>query len=280
MRVSMLTIVAFALIACRSVTGAGELGTPVDLSTVFDNNSADSTAGTEADGVLPVGSFSDAVASRRFYLTGIMGGSFATLFGSVPPDQTGPGDLAPGDGTTGTLNQGLFTGGGAAGVAFARSSGQLRVEFEGRGRSDLERAVTYNEGDDYVVGRARNNWSTLVNVWRDFDVTNRLGVYAGGGIGVGGYQLGLTSVAEPIFPGGPIEVNSTSKNINALAWQAGGGVNFALTKQVTIDLGYRFYAVGDGTMVAFDDSTITNNITASEVLLSVRVYEPFRGLLR
>jgi len=279
MRVSMLTIVAFVLIACRSVTGAGELGTPVDLSTFSDNAYADSTADTEADGVLPVGSFSDAVASRRFYLTGIMGGSFATLFGSVPPDQTGLGDLAPGDGTTGTLNQGLFTGGGAAGVAFARSSGQLRVEFEGRGRSDLEQAVTY-EGDDYVVGRARNNWSTLINVWRDFDVTDRLGVYAGGGIGVGGYQLGLTSVGEPIVPGGQIEVNSESKNINALAWQAGGGVNFVLTKQVTIDLGYRFYAVGNGTMVAFDDSTITNNITASEVLLSVRVYEPFRGLLR
>ena len=36
-------------------------------------------------------------------------------------------------------------------------------------------------------------------------------------------------------------------SMSSFAWQAGGGVTYALNKQVTLDLGYRFFALQQGT---------------------------------
>ncbi|MFM7242922.1 MAG: hypothetical protein ACKO40_01935, partial [Planctomycetaceae bacterium] len=63
----------------------------------------------------------------RFYLTGLLGESFATLADPVftqLPDRS-------------WLNRSVLTAGGAAGVAIDRDNGRLRIEAEGRGRDDL-----------------------------------------------------------------------------------------------------------------------------------------------
>ena len=39
----------------------------------------------------------------------------------------------------GSINSTVLTAGGAAGIAFEREDGRLRLEFEGRGRDDLMR---------------------------------------------------------------------------------------------------------------------------------------------
>jgi opacity protein-like surface antigen len=250
------------------VPRADDLGQPVDLS---------SFAGSAADAgdlpVEPVARWSEP-AARRFYLTGIVGASFATLAtgGAVDFD----GDRFP---TSGTLNDTLFTAGGAAGVAFERSNGQLRAEFEARGRDLLQgqNTIATPDGDffDNPQVRATDGWSTMANLWRDFDVGERAGIYAGGGIGAGGYRF------TSIFPPPPV----ATSGVTEFAWQAGGGITYLVTERVTLDIGYRFFSIGTGSSPVtappnpFGDfgGVATSSFTASELLLSVRVYEPFRN---
>ena len=62
-------------------------------------------------------------------------------------------------------------------------------------------------------------------------------------------------------------------------------MTYELSKRVTLDLGYRFYSVGAGTSTLttsfagfpVDSQDITSRFSASELLFSVRIYEPFRG---
>lgn len=199
----------------------------------------------------------------RFYMSALIGPSFATL---VQPDL--PGIAAIG-------NQSLLSGGGAAGWAIPRPGGGLRLEVEALARERLAVSDT-----DPLVGTlqlaASDNWSVMANLWRDFDITDRFGVYAGGGLGAGGYRLSFAGDA----PGATV---SGSTGIATFAWQAGGGLCYALTDRVTLDLGYRFYALqpGAGTFFVTNSSgtvrdTLNTQFSASELLISVRVYEPFR----
>jgi len=154
----------------------------------------------------------------------------------------GPG----GNPARGLLAGGMPTGEGALGVAIPRPGGSLRLEFEARG------------GDE---------WSTLGNVWRDVSLTERFGAYLGGGVGVGG---GTAAAATPAAAG--------------LDGHLGAGVTYAVNERVTFDVGYRFHA---GRLAAAQDALPSGRLNAgaaalsgSEVLFSVRLYDPFRGWLK
>ena len=136
----------------------------------------------------PVGFFPDRSAVRRLYIAGIVGGCFATLGTPLGPNGDGSGDPSPSP----AANQSLFTAGGAIGLAFEALDRDWRVEFEGRGRNNLvsNRTSTFES----MVGpetflfttSAKNGWSTMVNLWRHYEVTERSTMYVGGGIGAGG----------------------------------------------------------------------------------------------
>ena len=229
--------------------------------------------------IADVNTGADATSTRRFYVTGIVGSSFATL----------TDDLA-GRYTDSNANGTLFTAGGALGMAFDRPFGAIRAEVEGRGRDSL-----YDTLDVTAIplatgsGRwgAADSWSTMVNVWRDFTVTDEVDLYVGGGIGAGGstsrvnghYQL--TGIRPNYFFGDPDTAQS-------FAWQAGCGTKWAISERVELDFGYRFFALGATTTPvtrmegSFFRGTedIRHAFSAGEMLLSVRIYEPFRGLRR
>jgi opacity protein-like surface antigen len=221
-------------------------------------------AGRAADDDLfqPVDLRTVAEGERRFYLSGIVGSSWGTLTVADQP----------------SVNEPLFTAGGAAGVAFERESGRLRLEFEGRSRDPI--GGVFAAADSSGSVRAANGWSTMANLWRDVDLTERLGIYAGGGIGAGGYRF--ASNAE--FPAANA-VASGASGVSAFAWQAGGGVLFALSERVSFDLGYRFFSIGAGSTpvtvrqsgVPLETVGVRSGFSASELLLTVRIYEPFRG---
>lgn len=199
---------------------------------------------------------------NRFYLAPIIGASWGTLLDA---------------GTDPIIDQSLFTAGGAGGVAFARDRGQLRLEFEGRYRDSF--GVSESDGPLSASLQVVDNWSAMANLWRDFTIGDRFGIYGGGGIGAGGYGFGydisLASSNDAILG---------SNRITAFAWQVGGGLLYAVNERITLDLGYRFYSVGlgDSTLTFIDSGTsvgtesISTAFAASEVLLSVRIYEPFR----
>ena len=257
--------VAMTCLLLASTALADHVGTPIDLSSFNAMQPASKAVAQESD--LPVMTVADAfqTSSRRFYLTGIVGASFATLVQPDLPDASAIG------------NQTLFTAGGAAGVAFDRPSGWLRMEFEGRGRDQMQISES-----DAAVGtlslNASDGWSTMANVWRDFSVTERFGLYVGGGVGAGGYRCSFDGTG----PGGVTVSGSTG--ISSFAWQGGGGVVYALTERVTLDLGYRFFSLGAGDAniyVTTGAGTVTDTLntafSASELILSIRIYEPFRS---
>jgi opacity protein-like surface antigen len=103
----------------------------------------------------------------------------------------------------------------------------------------------------------------MANVWRDMDVAEHLSVYAGGGLGVGGY-------AHDADAAGP----DAASRVTAFGWQAGGGVAYAVTDRLTLDVGGRFYGLEAG------DGQPSAGPPAAEMLFAVRIADPLRGWLR
>ena len=116
-------------------------------------------------------------------------------------------------------------------------------------------------------------------------MTDIFGLYGGGGIGIGGYQYQTASTQPDLVVTG-------ANTINSFVWQVGAGVTYRMSARVTFDVGYRFFSIGNGSTPLLTSGSIEggapylflgNSIsafTASELLLSVRIYEPFRGLMR
>jgi opacity protein-like surface antigen len=199
---------------------------------------------------------------RRLYLTSILGADFGTL--------------SVGDGPNATDS--LFTTGAAGGMAFERPQGWFRTEFEARYRDPVSSTVRDPGLGGTATVTARDGWSTMINTWRDLEVTDRVTLYLGGGIGGGGY----TVVFDGGFPALDVALSGSTAVIG-FAWQAGGGASWLVTERIALDLGYRWYAVDGGPatidvttpLFSFSDS-IGTNFGASELLFSLRVYEPFR----
>jgi len=201
-----------------------------------------------------------------FYLSSIVGGSFATI--------TQP-ELPPGSPAIG--NQSLATGGFAAGLSFDRPRGSLRLEFEGRAREKMQ----FTDFDPFVgslTQGADDGWSGMVNLWRQLDFGDRLGGYFGAGIGAGGYRYFF----EGQSPGATI---SGSTGITSFAWQAGGGLTWKLSERIEFDVGYRFFEIAPGAaelVVTTATGTIRDEVSTAfstgEALVTLRIYEPFRAL--
>jgi opacity protein-like surface antigen len=164
------------------------------------------------------------------------------------------------------------------GMAFERPQGWFRTEFEARYRDPVSSTVRDSGLGGIATVTARDGWSTMINTWRDLEVTDRVSLYLGGGIGGGGY----TVVFDGGFPALDVALSGSTAVIG-FAWQAGGGASWLVTERIALDLGYRWYAV-DGGPAAIDVATpifsfsdsIGTNFGASELLFSLRVYEPFR----
>jgi opacity protein-like surface antigen len=262
-------LIVTAALAC-GVACAGPVPESIDLS------SLDEIAGSSvASDDVPYETIrSGGDPARRFYVTGLLGTSFATL------DDPLYGDLGGGG-----INNNLLTAGGAVGIGFARDNGQLRLEVEGRGRDDLTRQWSpqvFAPLSSQLNVAAKDGWSAMVNGWRDFTVAERVDLYAGGGIGVGGYRysasggFGMDGVQV-------LGIRSAAQE-TAFAWQAGGGVIYNISERVAFDVGYRFFSIdqADSTyIVSFmgmdaPGQALAQQFTASELLFGLRIYEPFR----
>lgn len=215
--------------------------------------------------------------AERLYVSGIVGASFATLSSGGSNGFLGGDSLA----ATGSAQDSLFTGGGAIGLALPRAAGQVRLEVEGRSRGPLSGEnvlVATSSGGVQAVPlgvTATGGWSALANLWRDWHVGDAFGFYGGGGFGAGGYRHGLAAAEA-----------TGSAAVNAFAWQVGTGFLWDVNDRVTLDFGYRYFSVGPGsTNLSITDPTAgtlslgsySSILAANELLLSLRIYEPFRA---
>ena len=200
--------------------------------------------------------YSNGQNSRRFYITGLWGTSAASL------DNVEPFGFS--------TSANIFTAGIAGGFSLERERGRLRLEAEWLQRDFYRGNVPEIPGGSI---RATENWSVLANVWRDFMITERIGCYGGGGIGGGG----LTTVGEADRDPVTNQFKSSS-----FAWQAGGGLLYEVTDQVTFDVSYRWYQVHSlSGPSALSAANVDNyRFGASQVMFSLRMFEPLRSLLR
>lgn len=217
-------------------------------------------------------------APRRWYLSGIIGPSFQTLTDEFHADTAGGA-------VTGTS----LTGGAAVGMAIVRPRGQLRFEFEGRARGGPDQTLNLADiapgVDGAITWSAAEGWSTMVNTWRDMPINERLGVYAGGGIGAGGYAY---DVDGGVSVGGITDRYFGRSQSSGFAWQVGAGLTYLLGERLTFDVGYRFYTLQPtSTDIFATDGTITDRLgasshgfSASELLFTLRLYDPFSGWQR
>ncbi|MFM8735648.1 MAG: hypothetical protein ACKOC8_10695 [Pirellulales bacterium] len=247
---------------------------PIDIASLDQPATSPAPTGSVWDDV-PIEPVSRGEATgRRFYVTGLLGGSFVTLADSLFEQLPGGG----------SIEQSVLTWGGAAGIAVERAQGQLRIEVEGRGRDDVTAHYgrTLGPGAALDFGWAANDgWSALVNAWRDFNVSEQVDMYLGGGIGGGGYRYGfqglfVTPSVTAIFDG--------SSQVASFAWQCGGGLVWNVNERTAFDIGYRFFSIDQ----AQENVTINVNgtpsgsalfpqqYTAGELLFGLRIYEPFR----
>jgi opacity protein-like surface antigen len=259
---------------------ANDLGEPIDLSSFSGMESAleESQQTLGADGMPVVQVYDDGGARWiRPYVTGIAGASFGTL-------NTGGGGGFGGTplGFAGSVNEAMFTGGGAIGVALDQPSGLLRMEVEGRARGPMQGNTQFFVVEEInglpIDTVASGGWSAMTNFWRDWFLSDRFGVYGGGGFGVGGYQYSTSLTQGGQTLGG-------SSTVNTFAWQVGTGFTYQLSDRVTFDTGYRFFAMSPASNpVSLNSGSFSQSIgsstsafSASELLLSIRIYEPFRN---
>jgi opacity protein-like surface antigen len=201
-----------------------------------------------------------APSDRRFYLTSIVGGSFLVISANNSPDA-------------------CVTGGAAAGLALERSNGRIRLEAEGRYRSFIEQTyLGFNEDfsprnpNPVGIVRAANlgGWSVLANVWRDFRCNDRFDLYGGGGIGAIGYGTSFQQIS------GKDPNPATTRYETGYAWQIGVGGIWNVNDRIAVDASYRVFGVG-WTMTR---SAFATGFPRNEILISLRIFEPFRGLMR
>ena len=288
MRMSLRALVAMLVAACGTVAFADavpdNLGESIDLSSfsrldsVLDGPQQNPDA--DAMPIVPVDYDGDAPGIRG-YVTGIVGGSLATI--NAGGNASFGGSALQ---NIGSVNDTIFNGGGAIGMALARPSGLLRMEVEGRARGPMHGQTTFLEETDGPIPRSvfpldvtvTNGWSAMTNIWRDYFITDRFGVYGGGGFGIGGYQYSTRG------PFGEAQLSGSSV-VNTFAWQVGTGVTYQLSDRITFDTGYRFFAMTPGATplnvtsgsVLLPFGSYTSAFSASELLLSIRIYEPFRN---
>ena len=208
--------------------------------------------------------------ARQFYVSSIIGGSFLAVTADDTPSS-------------------ILTAGGAMGVALERANGRVRVELEGRYRDPIEQTyIGFNRQPPRLgsgpsapvptkpdlVGtmqaKAYGGWSVMANLWRDFQLTESLDAYGGGGIGAAGFDTSF----QQIDTATPAPV--VYRYLTEYAWQLGVGGIWNVNDRVAVDLSYRVFGVG-WTITAND---LAYGFLRTEVLLSLRIYEPFRGLMR
>lgn len=254
--------------SCVAVAVAGDeppFPDPSPFPAVASDESPVGSAWADSSDALTV--VSDAFAARRFYVSGIVGASFASL------SSGGTNTAGIPTPNTGTAVDDLFSAGGAFGVAFDRPHGLVRAEVEGRGR---ERFLGETASVEPFAVAAADDWTVMANLWRDVFFTSRLGVYGGGGIGGGGYRLAVTD---------PSTIVTGASTAREFAWQAGAGITYRVGPRITLDLGYRFVELGTAsTPLLLGDGgsagDYTSAFSASELLLSVRMYDPLRSFHR
>jgi opacity protein-like surface antigen len=90
-----------------------------------------------------------------------------------------------------------------------------------------------------VVDYDQSSFSVMANLWYDFDLVG-VKTYFGGGVG-----WARTEIDGSFGPTLPFSIDD-----NGFAWQLGAGVNFDISPNVMLGIGYRYFAGPEVTILA------------------------------
>jgi len=175
-----------------------------------------------------------AAARPGAYVSGFLGAAFP-----------GAADATTSDFFAGTANDRVefdpgFVIGGTAGYDF----GMIRLEGELSHKNREINAIA-RQADGFRFGNPDGNFGALammVNAFFDLHNNTPVTPYWGGGIGFAVLRLSDTFATD--LPGGvPQRVLLYSDDTDTVfAYQAGLGLEIALNRQLSLDLGYRYFA--------------------------------------
>lgn len=139
----------------------------------------------------------------------------------------------------------------------------VRVEVEYGSRSGLRGEWNGSLGNRQNPKAAWQVQTFLVNGYWDIDTGSQLTPYIGAGIGASYIYESMTS--------GPANARHTTSNSNwGLAWNVGGGLAYAFTDNMALDLGYRFIGLGESSL-KHRGGEVNNYMTANEITAGLRL---------
>jgi opacity protein-like surface antigen len=188
--------------------------------------------------------------NRGWYLRA----DFGANIGEIGDAEVGPGAIATRDNTLGNG----YMGGIGAGV----KSDWLRTDVTLDYSSPMEfQGTTFTTGD---VSADVSVFSALFNGYLDLGTWYRMTPYLGAGAGVAGLHVSnYRSAVAPLVTGG-------SHDEWNFAWAVMGGVGFAISPNLLMDLGYRYIDFGDVTTDDSPGATLLKNISAHEIRIGMR----------
>lgn len=121
--------------------------------------------------------------------------------------------------------------------------GMLRLEGELSYKNSEIKSIT-DKTDGFRFRNVDGDIGALAfmaNGFMDFHNTSMVTPYVGGGIGFASLHLSDTTVTDT--RGGTIRdiISYGSADATVFAWQAGAGIEIALNRQVSLDIGYRYF---------------------------------------
>ncbi len=168
--------------------------------------------------MLPEFSFSATIASPRTYISVQTGVAILT-----------DSDIS-GSSIDGTVE---FDPGSSEGFAVGANFNLFRVEGEiGYQLNSIDEAVNHTEDEHYDAGDYASALTFLVNGYLNIPNPSRFTPYITGGVGIAYLTV------DDLYYGG-------SSDDTVFAYQVGAGVGYALNKNMSLDLKYRYFATAD-----------------------------------
>ena len=158
--------------------------------------------------------------------------------------------------------------GGAIGYNWAKQGVSLRTEMEFLYRTNLgyEANPTFTNAETPTKFTSKMTSKTVFfNGYYDFTNTTKFTPFVGGGIG---FSMNNTKTNGSLTNGTlPAEgtINKTD-----FAWNVGGGVAYALTEHISLDVTYRYADLGKAVWEAGSVQLTSNNLHTNEFLFGAR----------
>jgi OmpA-OmpF porin, OOP family len=125
-----------------------------------------------------------------------------------------------------------------AGALGVRINPHFRTELElSYRRANLEDISVSGLGS-VTLGGHLETWGLLVNGYYDFMPDQKFNPWLSAGLGMAHHSGSVGSIAGTGIP-------STSADDNVFAWQAGGGIDYNMSKSTALFAGYRYFATAD-----------------------------------